>query len=150
MRLHAGNWLLLPGAGVRVDQQSRDAVTETGAATLNQSVRSDTLTGVRVTVGLRAETSYPIGHGLTMTPSLRLQYAHDAGDVSATTLSRFAGLQGASLRANSTSIGRDGALLGVGTTLTLPNSIALYARYDADLRERYTGHNVTGGLRYTW
>jgi outer membrane autotransporter protein len=150
VRLHAANWLLMPGIGFRVDQQSRDAVTETGAGALNQVVRSDTVTGSRFTFGIRAETTYPIAEGVRMTPSVRIHYAHDAGDVSATTVSTFAGLPGLPMRVNSTSIGRDAALIGLGTTLTLPNNIALYVRYDADLRERYTGHNLSGGLRYSW
>ncbi|MBL6458515.1 autotransporter domain-containing protein, partial [Belnapia sp. T6] len=150
MMLGFGGWRVMPGIGLRIDQQSRDGVTESGAGALNQTVRADSVTGVRASIGVRGETVLPVGNGMALIPALRLHYAHDAGDVTAATESSFTGAPGTPVRVLSTKIGRDAALIGAGVTLSLPRNLAVYARYDLDLRDHYTGQNITGGLRYSW
>ena len=57
---------------------------------------------------------------------------------------------GAAMRTTSAKSGRDGAVVGIGTNLELPNGLVVYANYGAQVRDNTTAQAVTGGLRFAW
>jgi uncharacterized protein with beta-barrel porin domain len=148
MILRAGPARIEPFVGLRVDTLSRGSSTEQGAGAFDESIDSGSVTAVRSTIGVRAETTVSLG-GVRLIPSASLAWAHELGDVSTTTHAGFAGTP-AVMSLPSRNGGRDAAVPSVGLNVPISESVSVYARYSADLRQDATSQSFSGGLRWTW
>jgi len=145
-----GGWTLQPGIGFRADSVNRDGATESGAGVLGLTVGSESVTASRSTVGLRASTSLPLSSGMVLTPAVRLQWAHEFGDVATSTDATLIGVSSVPVQTATAATGRDRLLGGLGASLTISQQASLYLNYSVDLRTNYTGQAVSGGLRWSW
>ncbi|MDJ0387708.1 autotransporter domain-containing protein [Roseomonas sp. E05] len=145
-----GGWTLQPGVGFRMDMVDRDGATESGAGVLGLNVDSESVTATRSTLGLRASTSLPLSSGMVLTPAVRLQWAHEFGDVATDTGATLIGVSSVPIQTATAATGRDRLLGGLGASLTISPQASLYLNYSVDLRTNYTGQAVSGGLRWAW
>ncbi|MXP64901.1 autotransporter domain-containing protein [Roseomonas sp. M0104] len=145
-----GGWTLQPGLGFRIDSVNRDGATESGAGVLGLKVDSESVTASRSTLGLRASTGLPLSSGMVLTPAVRLQWAHEFGDVATSTDATLIGVSSVPVQTATAATGRDRLLGGLGASLTISPQASLYLNYSVDLRSNYTGQAVGGGLRWAW
>lgn len=150
-RFERQGWWLEPSLGLRAEHVDRDALVETGAGTFGLNVRSASLDSVRTTLGATAQRRFATRwDGVSLTPVLRLAWAHELGDGAALTNAAFQGAPGAGFRVRSARPGRDAAVLGAGVTLGLRGGVSVFADYAADLRENLTSQSITAGLRMSF
>ncbi|MCQ4161575.1 autotransporter domain-containing protein, partial [Roseomonas sp. GC11] len=145
-----GHWTLQPGIGARVDILNRDHATESGAGVLGLNLDSESVTATRSIVGLRASTALQLASGMALIPAVRLQWAHEFGDVATSTGATLIGASSTPIRTETVATGRDRLLAGLGASLTLTPQASLFLTYSADLRSNYTGQAVSGGLLWSW
>ncbi|MCX7374421.1 MAG: autotransporter domain-containing protein, partial [Alphaproteobacteria bacterium] len=150
LRLQAGDWLVQPSVGFRVDTYSRNAVTETGAGVLGMNVNSGSLTASSAVIGVSASTRVAVSPTMTLTPTAQLQYGYEFGNVMTTTTGTLIGVPGVGVRTDSTTLGRNRLMAGVGATLQITQNASLFGNYGLDVRQRSTGHNFSAGLRWNW
>ena len=145
-----GAFQLQPTVGLRYDSLGHGALTESGASVLSLAVDSGDASSLRATAGVRAQTTFALGSGYQLTPTARVMWAHELGDVSTTTTASFVGAPGAPMRSTSAKTGADGALVGIGAGLGLPNGMTAFGGYGADVRNNSTSQAFTVGLRWHW
>lgn len=151
IRIERMGWALEPSLGLRAERVDRGAVVETGAGTLGLNLRGAALESVRTTLGVTAQRSFSTRwDGVSLTPTLRVAWAHELGDGAALTNAAFQGAPTAGFRVRSAQPGRDAAVMGAGLTLGLRGGVSLYADYAADLRANLTSQAVTGGFRVSF
>ncbi|SDD54765.1 autotransporter domain-containing protein [Belnapia rosea] len=148
-RYELAGWRLQPSLGLRYDELGRDQLTETGGGALALTVRSDELSSLRSMAGARVERRFDLGNGYRLTPTGRLFWTHELADVTTSTTAAFANTN-AAMRTASAKSGRDGAIVGVGANLDLPNGLMAYVNYNAQIRDNTTAQAFTGGLRFAW
>jgi uncharacterized protein with beta-barrel porin domain len=137
--VEAGWWFMVqryelaPFAGVVVQALHQDGYTETTTNTatnlpgiLGLTYQPETTTSVRSFLGGQASTTFDIGERLTVSPRIRLAWAHEFTadrQVSASFLS----LPGAAFTVSGARPARDAAIVGAGVDIGIGRSIALYA-----------------------
>ncbi|MBL6078137.1 autotransporter outer membrane beta-barrel domain-containing protein [Belnapia sp. T18] len=142
-------WRLQPSIGLRYKELGRNQLTESGGGALALAVRSDELSSLRSMAGARIERRFDLGNGYRLTPAGRLFWTHELSDVTTSTTAAFVN-RGAAMRTTSAKSGRDGAVVGIGTNLELPNGLVAYANYGAQVRDNTTAQAITAGLRFAW
>ena len=138
--------VLAPFIGLEYSYLDRDGFTESGAGVLNLSVDGNTeefFTGI---IGFQYAGRIEVGDTLRLTPAVRIAYARQFGDESATTTSSFAALPGATFTTTGAERGENSVRLGLGLELgpQLSNRWSVYARYLGDYAN--SGEEHTGQL----
>jgi uncharacterized protein YhjY with autotransporter beta-barrel domain len=145
--LHLGESLTVtPSGGLTYTHLDIDSFTETGAAPANLSVDAQHDDSLRSRLG--ASVSYLTGIGrLTLIPTLSAMWQHEFLDENAPITSSFNDFSSGAFTIHSVSMGRDSALIGVGLTAQLDNSMAIFFEASADVNNDYNAENFIGGFK---
>ncbi|MCX6967378.1 MAG: autotransporter outer membrane beta-barrel domain-containing protein, partial [Verrucomicrobia bacterium] len=118
-----------PFLGLQGTTANQASFTETGAGTLNDAI-----------VGLASPLS----------PLARAGWAHEYADTARPMTASFAGAPGAGFTVDGAQMARNSAVVAVGATTKLTNSLSFLLRYDGDVNGSDNAHAVTGRLSLTW
>jgi uncharacterized protein with beta-barrel porin domain len=147
---------LTPFAGLAVQALQQDGYREsTSDATtfapgiLGLSYQGETTTSVRSFLGGQAATTYRLGERMTVSPRLRLAWAHEFSADRQVNAS-FLSIPGAAFTVSGARPPRDSAIVGAGVDLALGRNVALFAQFDGDLSADGNAYAGTGGLRISW
>ena len=132
-----GRWLI----GARLSRMSNDAYTESGGVTA-QSIGKQTADSVQSVLG--AELTQRTGDGASL--SLRARFLHEFADAPTITAAFVNG--GGAFSLNGVSPARDSLQLGISYRRAVSQTGSLVIGYDADVREKYLGHQLS--LRGQW
>jgi autotransporter-associated beta strand protein len=149
-RFEVSGWDLLPSVALRIDELGRNSFTESGAGPLSLAMRSDDALSARGSIGIRASRGFAMNNGWTVTPSARLQYIHEFGDVDTMSNGTFVAAPSAQMRSSTATVGRDGAAIGLGVAVQTTTSLSLYANYNGEFRSNTDIHAATAGVRFNW
>ncbi len=145
-----GSWKVGPTASLQYSRLSIEDYTETGAGALNLSVDRQTPESVLGTVGVRAATMLDY-RGVRIIPEVRLSYQHEFEDQARRITARFATGGGGAFGFNTTDIGQDSVLLGLGATFIGDGNWSSFIDYNAELgRKDYVSHSLRGGVRFSF
>jgi len=145
----AKNWVVGPTLGLTYTHLNIDSFTETGA----NSVQDDLAVNSQSADSLRSRFG---GHVIFQTntgdvllqPNLSLMWQHEYLDSSSGITSSFSDFGSSSFTINTAAPSRDSALIGLGLTATLSNSLALYLNYIADVgADDYWAQSVVTGFK---
>jgi len=145
--LHLGDaWTITPQGGLTYTHLDIDGFTETGAAPADLSVQAQHDDSLRSRLG--ASLSYSTYAGrLTLLPTFTALWQHEFMDENAPITSSFNDFSSGAFTIHSVSQGRDSALIGVGLTAQLDNSMAIFIEANADLNGNYNAENFVGGFK---
>ncbi len=135
-----------PRVGLRWDRLARGSFTESGTPLLSLTEESETWTGLRSSVGLRAGTRLSFGEAV-VEPTGLLGWEHDWNDVGA---SATGALNGARFTVQSSRPGRDAAVVGAGVNVTVTQQVSVQVSYLGEIRRRESNHGLSAGLRWSW
>jgi outer membrane autotransporter protein len=145
--LHLGDaWTLTPQGGLTYTHLDVDGFTETGAAPADLSVQAQHDDSLRSRLGASLSYATYAGH-LTLLPTFTALWQHEFMDENAPITSSFNDFSSSSFTIHSVSQGRDSALISVGLTAQLDNSMAIFIQANADLNGNYNAENFVGGFK---
>lgn len=130
--------------GIAVFQNS---FTESGAGAIDLQVQGQTASSARGVLGAELAHELPVGLSVPLQLTLRAGWAHEFAGVSRSIAAGFVGLPGAAFTVDGTSVPRDAAVIGVGASLTVLQSVDLFLRYDGTLASGELIEGGTAGLR---
>lgn len=133
-------------AGVAVEQVSRSAVQEIGAASVALSFGGEDSEAALVRLGGRYGRTFDAG-GASVRPYVQAFAAHYA-EGAATTLRPM--LHGAVFNAASPSVDDTTAQAGLGLDARLANGLDLYAQYRGEFGDNLSEHGLRLGARLGW
>jgi uncharacterized protein YhjY with autotransporter beta-barrel domain len=142
------NWVVGPTLGGTYTHLDIDSIQETGAALANLGINSQSEDSFRSRLG--GHVTYQTNTGdVLLQPTFTAMWQHEFLADSDNIVSDFSELGGASTFDTPTvAPSRDSALIGVGLTATLNNSMALYLNYLADVgADNFFSQSVVGGLK---
>jgi uncharacterized protein YhjY with autotransporter beta-barrel domain len=141
------SWIVGPTLGVTYTHLDIDSFTETGAPGADLAVQSQSTDSLRSRLG--GHLIYQTNTGdVLLQPNFTAMWQHEfLADGSGIT-SSFNDFSSNSFTIQTAAPSRDSALIGVGLTATLNNSMALYLNYLADVgAENYFSQSVIGGFK---
>ena len=144
---------LEPMASFHYTWLSHESFDETGAQSVDLEVDSENWNSMLGTLGLRVHRTFWIepDDSLRFVPELWFRYAHQFGDRSRPVNARFSGAtQGGDFRVKGAEVGREGAILGAGWSVTQGRWLSGYVYYDVSLANDLVGHAIAGGFLVRW
>jgi uncharacterized protein YhjY with autotransporter beta-barrel domain len=140
-----------PTAGIDYTHYCADSFNEIGAGLADLNVNSQSADSLRARVGGHVVYQVPSG-SILFQPNLTASYQHEFLDNPFDLTSNFGGISGTTpFATQGSNSGRDTALLGVGLTATLDNSLNLYLNYLAEFGgSDYLVQSIQGGLKATF
>ncbi|MCE0483989.1 MAG: autotransporter domain-containing protein [Methylacidiphilales bacterium] len=141
------HWTLGPTLGLTYTHLDVDSFTETGSPGADLLVHSQSADSLRSRLG--GHVAYTTHSGsILFQPNFSLMWQHEYLDDSSGITSQFADFSSAPLTINTAAPSRDSALIGLGVTATLDNSLSFYLNYIADVGAGdYYAQSVIGGLK---
>jgi len=133
--------------GITIFQNS---FTESGAGAVDLQVQGQTTSSARSVLGAELAHELPIGLSVPLQLTLRAGLAHEFASVSRSITAGFVGLLGAAFTVNGVSVPRDAAVIDVGASLAVLQSVDLFLRYDGALASGASMQGGTVGLRVTF
>ncbi len=141
------NWIVGPVAGLTYTHVDIDSFTEDGAPGAALNVDSQSVDSLRSRLGGHVVFQTNTGDVL-LQPNLTLMWQHEFLNDSQGITSSFANTSLNPFTIQTAAPSRDSALIGLGMTATLSNSLALYLNYMADVgASNYFSQTVMGGLK---
>ncbi len=128
----------------------QNSVTESGAGAINLNVQGQTTASARSVVGAELTHGLPIGLSAPLLLTLRVGWGHEFADTSRTITAGFVGLPGAAFTVNGVPVPRDAAVIGIGASLAIRQSVDLFLRYDGTLASSASMQAGSAGLRVTF
>jgi outer membrane autotransporter protein len=155
-RFMAGRTELTPFADVTVQALHQDGYSEstTNLATgqpgiLGLSFAGETTTSVRSFLGGQVATTFVVDPHTTVTPHLRLAWAHEFTSTRQVNVS-FLSIPGPAFTELGARPLRDAAIVEAGVEVAIGRSVMVYAQFDGDLGGGGGVYAGSGGLRITW
>lgn len=137
---------MVPFIKANYDRLETDAFTETGADSMNLSVKAFTARSLRSTAGLRYCDALDAGSGAMLKTSLDLAWEHEYKDQGLPLSAAFAA-GGAPFTVNSGDTARDAVKFGARVSAgSESGALTGWLGYAGDVRKRYYSHAVTTGL----
>ncbi len=133
------NTLITPNASLAYSLLKQDAYTETGAPGANLSVDEQSNTSIRSGLGVKAAKSFSDGN-TRLIPEARATWFHEFRANAPDQTARFSA-GGSFFTTTGAKPAQDSAVLGVGLTIATADQVSVSANYDAELKDRYVGHN---------
>jgi autotransporter-associated beta strand protein len=143
------SWIVGPTLGLTYSHLDVDSFTESGAQALGAdlAVQSQSVDSLRSRLGAHAIYQTYTGDVL-LQPNISLVWQHEYLDDGDSITSSFADFASTPFSITPDKIGTDSALIGLGMTATLSNSMALYLNYIADVgASDYWAQSVIGGFK---
>jgi outer membrane autotransporter protein len=143
-RFELGALSLIPEAGLHYDRIEVDSLDESGAGLLDLAIDQQTDNLLRSSLGGRLAWHLMADDAHPLVAEFRARWDHDFLDRSGRV---DAALGGASFSVDSSEVGRDAAVLGIGLAGTVADGLQLYGGYQIELRANETTNTVAAGLR---
>jgi uncharacterized protein with beta-barrel porin domain len=150
MHLETGGWQFEPSLLVGVGAIQQNGFVETQGGPTALGVSAGTLTSVQTLLSAHIEKRFTVNDTMTLVPSIRVGWAHECADTQAGTYATFAAPATTPFLSQTTSIGRDRAVIGVGAPLQINPWTTLFLAYGGAFGDHETSQNATGGVRVTW
>jgi subtilase-type serine protease len=145
-----GGWLIEPSLGFGGFALHLNSLTEGGGA-LAESIGGATLGSSASTLAVSAQRAFPLSETVVMTATARLGWSHEFADTTARVSASFVGLTGSGFVLTSAPIGRDAALVGLGTDIKVAAWPAtMFVRYGVAFNGSSTAQSLGAGVRLTW
>ena len=145
-----GGWLIEPSLGFDLFALHQNSLSETGGA-LAESIGDATLRSAQATLAAGAQRRFALSETVTMTLSGRLGWTHEFADNTARVAARFAELSGSEFVESSTPIGRDAALVGLGTDIAVASwPVTMFVAYGGAINASSSAQSVNVGVRFEW
>lgn len=138
---------LEPFVGFIYSHTKVDGSTETGSGPLNLTVADESANSASSRLGVKWSKTFGTDGGTSWTPELSVGWKHEFGDEQPTTTASLAGVPGSSFTVNSSSAGRDFAMVGAGVTVQLTDQLDGTIQYDGDFSNKYTDSTASLRLR---
>jgi len=140
-------WVVGPTLGATYTHLDVDSFTETGAPGADLAVQSQSVDSLRGRLG--GHVIYQTNTGdVLLQPNFTAMWQHEFMADSSGITSSFTDFNSTPFTIQTAAPSRDSALIGLGMTATLNNSMALYLNYLADLgASDYFAQSVYGGLK---
>lgn len=142
-----------PFAGLAVQALWQNAYSETavdlatnGPGTMGLSFKASAATSVRSQLGGEVATTFRVGDRVTVTPRLRIAWAHEFVTDRQVNAS-FQTLPGSTFAVEGARPARDAAIVGAGVDIGFARNIGFFARFDGDLAPGGSAFAGSGGLR---
>ena len=141
------SWVVGPTLGLTYTHLNIDSFTETGAPDANLEVGSQSADSLRSRLG--GHLVYQTNTGdVLLQPNITAMWQHEYLDNGSGITSSFSDFSADPFTIQTASPSRDSALIGIGLTATLSNSMALYLNYLADVgAQDYWAQSVIGGFK---
>ncbi len=141
------NWIVGPTLGVTYTHLDIDSFTETGAPGADLAVQDQSADSLRSRLGGHVIFQTNTGDVL-LQPNLTAMWQHEYLDNGSGITSSFNDFSSSPFTIETAAPSRDSALVGIGMTATLSNSMALYLNYLADVgASNYFAQSVVGGFK---
>ncbi|MGU3495140.1 autotransporter domain-containing protein [Xanthobacteraceae bacterium A53D] len=140
---------ITPFGRLQLVSYDQAAFTESGFSLYNLSVRGQSLTSVRTTLGADFATRLNVG-GTPLELAFRLGWVHEFGDTARPMTAAFAVGPLAQFTVFGAPEQRDSALIGLGAEAQILPHAAVFASYDAELNGGSDSHQLWGGIRFNW
>jgi uncharacterized protein YhjY with autotransporter beta-barrel domain len=141
------NWIVGPTAGLTYTHVDIDSFTEDGAPGAALNVDSQSVDSLRSRLGGHVVFQTNTGDVL-LQPNLSVMWQHEYLNDSQGITSSFANTSLNPFTIQTAAPSRDSALISLGMTATLNNSMALYLNYMADVgASNFFSQSVMGGLK---
>jgi fibronectin-binding autotransporter adhesin len=145
-----GAWLIEPSLGFGGLGLHLNGLTESGGA-LAESIGGATLGSAESTLAASAQRGFALSESVRMTVTGRLGWSHEFADNTATIAASFAGLSGSGFALSSAPIGRDAALVGLGTDIAVASwPVAIFAIYGGAINGSSNAQSFDAGVRFIW
>jgi uncharacterized protein YhjY with autotransporter beta-barrel domain len=142
----AREWTVTPLAGLTYTHLDVDSFNEIGASPDNLDVAAQHDDSLRSRLG--ASVVFTVHPGqLTLQPNLTFMWQHEFMDQNPLITSSFSDISSQTFSIHSVGMGRDSALVGIGLTATLDNSMAIFLEALADANGNYNAENIVGGFK---
>ncbi|MFO1058592.1 MAG: autotransporter domain-containing protein [Dongiaceae bacterium] len=143
-RFELGALSLVPEAGLRYDRIEVDSLNESGAGIFDLAIDQQVENMLRSSLGGRVAWHLAPDEAHPLVAEFRARWDHDFLDRSGRI---DADLGGASFSVDSSKVGRNAAVLGVGLAGTVADGVQLYGGYQIELRANETTNYVAAGFR---
>jgi uncharacterized protein YhjY with autotransporter beta-barrel domain len=141
------NWVVGPTAGLTYTHLNVDSFSESGAPLADLNVNSQSVDSLRSRLGGHLGYAANMGN-VIFQPTVSAQWQHEFLDNGPGITSSFASYSTAGpFTIPVASPNKDSALLSVGATATLNNSLCFYLNYTADVGGDYLAQSIMGGLK---
>ena len=144
-----GPYRVTPFVGLQTSVFAQGGYTKSGGSAA-LSFGSTTTTSVRSSFGVQLRTTFTLGTMTRIDPYVRVAWAHEFADRSATVTANFVGAPSSSFDVAGAERDRDAALIGAGFEMRMGHRFTVYAAYSGDIAGSSQSHAGTIGLRYTW
>lgn len=140
-----GATTMAPFIGLEYVYVEQDGFTEKGAlARKTGSVDEDVFT---MPVGVRFKHEI-MGDGFSVIPEAGIAYARDFNTFRPHVRTSY--YTGSSLNAEGVDAGKDALRLDLGVSANIGANFSLFAKYNFEAREKYTGNQIAAGIKYTF
>jgi outer membrane autotransporter protein len=129
---------------------TQNALTETGAQSLNLSVAQQTTSSLRTIFGAQLGASMDVGLRDKITAQLRLGWTHEYSDTARPVTASFVGAPAVPFTVFGAAPTRDGAVVGFSASTAVADAASVYVRYEGTIAGQDSSHALTAGLRITW
>jgi outer membrane autotransporter protein len=150
LRQTLGGWLIEPSLGFAGFGLHLNGLTETGGA-LAERIGGAALGSAQTTLAADVQRRFALGGMMLMTVRGRLGWSHEFADDTAQVTARLAGLNGGGFALRSAPIGRDAALVGLGTDIAVARwPVTMFAAYGGAINGSSNAQSFNAGLRAQW
>jgi len=146
----AANAFVTPFARLQAYTGTQNALTETGAQSLNLTVAQQTTNSLRSVIGAQLGGSMDLGWREKLAMQLRLGWSHEYADVGRPVTATLSGAPAMPFTTFGISPQRDGVVLGLSANTAIAEATSIYLRYEGDISGQDSAHAITAGLRMTW
>jgi outer membrane autotransporter protein len=143
-RFELGALSLVPEAGLHYDRIEVNSLKESGAGLLDLAIDQQDDNMLRSSLGGRVAWHLSPDPDHPLVAEFRARWDHDFLDRSGRV---DAALGGASFSVESSKVGRDAAVLGLGLAGTVADGVQLYGGYQVELRANEMTNTVAAGVR---
>ena len=146
-----GAWLIEPTLGFGGFDLQSNGLTESAGGALTETIGGAALNSAESTLALSAQRVFMAGESVSMTVKGRLGWSHEFADDTARTSASFSGLSGSGFTVASAPIGRDAALVGLGTDIKVASwPVTMFVGYGGALNTSSSAQSLIGGVRFIW
>ena len=156
-RFDAGGFAVTPFAGIGVQAFTQNGYTESsrdlingGSGVLALAVQGQTTTSIRSALGSQFAHAFTVDERTTVTPRLRLGWAHEFKTERNMTAAFSTLGAGQTFTVAGARAASDALLVTAGLDVDIGGMVRLYAKFDGDFSGQAESWSGTGGIRLFW
>jgi uncharacterized protein YhjY with autotransporter beta-barrel domain len=149
-KLNVGPAVIRPLAAFQMDYLTQDQFTEHGAGIYDLYVDKNNSRSNQSFLGVNVSSAIKLGSSASLSPELRLKWAHEFSNDEHLINARFSGMGSGSWVVKTEALSADTAIIGLGLNLMFKKNLSAYIQYDAELNRDFVNHTGLLGLRFNW